>query len=196
MAEIKRGVVARVLQEMRAVGVGTYPEVEEIVIRPDLLEKSRQVACNLAGRGAKAVVLYGSTARGKREPGDLDFLVFGNVDGGNRRELRELEEELSSQHGIKVQLIIFSEEYMDSLIDGYKRARDKGKLGDLIAFLMFERMDPGRENAATPLIPLLSEEEFQNFFGKPIWGFPFQKEYLILEGRNYVNSKREQMGLF
>lgn len=185
-------VVARVFQKRREIiPAPTYPEVSEVVIRPDLLEKSKQIAHDLANRGARAVILYGSAARGRGDPNDLDFLVFGDVDG-NRREL---EEELESEHGIKIQLIIFSEVYVESLISAYKGHREKGSLDLLVFGLMFERMDPGREHAASPLIPLLSEREFQDFFGKPAWGFSFQKEYLILNGINYVDAKRKETSL-
>lgn len=183
-------VVARVFQKReKTIPVQTYPEVNETIIRPDLLEKSRQIALNLAGRGAKAVILYGSAARGEEDPNDLDFLIFGNVDG-NRREL---EEELESEHGIKIQLIIFSEVYIESLISAYRGHQEKGSLDLLVFALMFERMDPGREHVASPLVPLLSEREFQNFFERPVWGISFQKEYLILKGRDYIDAKRREM---
>lgn len=118
-------IAVRVLQKRReTIPAQTYPEVNETIVRPDLLEKSRQIANDLIGRGAKAVILYGSAAKGKEDPNDLDFLIFGNVDG-NRREL---EEELESEHGIKVQLIIFSEVYIESLISAYRGHQEKGSL--------------------------------------------------------------------
>jgi len=154
------------------------------------LEKAKEIARELISLGVKAVVLSGSTVKGEENPNDLDFLVFGKLNS-----IRDLEKSLGEKYEIPVHLFVFNEEYLDSLIDAYKRNKD------LLGFsLGMDAQQGSGRSLSWPLIPLLSDEEFQDFFGQYLgYSGPghryIQREYIILEGQDYLEVKRKELHL-
>jgi len=158
-----------------------------------VLEKAQRVATAIVSLGAQAVILSGSAAKGKQNPHDLDFAVFIDVTPSQAldkgKQLKQLEQDDSTALGIPIQLFVFSEAYVDWLI------REYNKNSCVLAVRLVGRAKEvhGRSDS-WPLIPLLSPEQFDDFFGD-LFGYdgshPYiTKEYVILAGVDWIKTKR------
>lgn len=85
-----------------------YSEAKErdtLMGRQDIIERIRAHAGAVRALGATALYIYGSRARGEERPdSDLDVFVDFDPDRFGFVELIELEEMLSRELGLKVQL--------------------------------------------------------------------------------------------
>ena len=155
----------------------------------EYIKKAKDIAKELVSQGAHAVILSGSVAKGKENPNDIDLLVFGELDKiKNTEDLKKL----SEKYEVSIQLFSFSDNYVNSIIEAYKK--DKNMLGSYLAQKAYRIS--GRHHS-WPLIPLLSEEEFDHFFGSWLGyeeNHPYiTKNFIILEGSDYVEEKRKRL---
>ena len=176
-------------------------EQKGVSVYPDVLEKAQKVAAALVAQGARAVILSGSAAKGKENPGDLDFAVFFSArmlskPMGKRRQqweqLRHLEKDYSLALGIPIQVFWFSEEYVDWLVKEYNKSSFV-----LAVRLVGRAKEFSGRSDSWPLIPLLSPKQFDDFFGD-LFGYrgshPYiTKEYVILGGEDWIKKKRRKL---
>lgn len=173
--------------------------VERAHYYEEILENAKQIARELVSYGAEVVILSGSAAKGKRNPQDLDLMVWGKLQIGKRT----LEEILSPKVGRRIDVAIFSEEYIESLIKEYKENEDnyKNSLGTALTITWQQGAARVR---SWPLVPLLSEQEFQDLFGHLYRhneyennGQPYivgiQREYIILVGEEKIGAKKKTL---